>query len=59
MLLLYIRVAPDWYWRRMVAGGFQQGEVDNESYLFTDTAMGIADRRISYAGSNGFVRVLI
>ena len=35
---LCIRVAPDWYWRPMVAGGFQQGEVDNKSYLFTDAS---------------------
>ena len=34
----HIRTIPDWYWHQMVAGGFQQGEEDNESYLFMDTS---------------------
>lgn len=52
-----IRVAPGWYWRQMVAGGFQQGEVDNESYLFMDTTLGkLID--VSDKGSYGALRAM-
>jgi len=43
---MYIRTTPDWYWHQMVAGGFQQGEEDNESYLFMDTTQGTVHGRM-------------